>query len=496
MTGIKIMHLSDLHFHESSDGSLHHQRHSLECMLQIEPILQQEDPDILLITGDLTNIGDPNNLDRVYQWIHDKINVKANYYGLRAAERKCQILIVPGNHDAFNARTSGANWKRWQSALSNYYTAFPEYVFDDKGVSYTWIEKGDTRLFIVLIDSTYLGDPETDSLPHTLSLSRVAKGKISGEQCARILSLYDDGVQGNLKNSEGKQISRAEFLSSFKLLVMHHYLFEPSSSKATPLLHVRQKRCVFQNLAMADFDGLLCGHKHLSDFSSFVYLDHFEPRGKIRYALNHIRRVLGIKSLPLNQTETEGKSFSKAWRFLLSIMYLNHVDEHGITDKIAEGVIQILEDGLRSKHVIKDQVMSYLTKQRAGGAGRLFEKDEILFLHRQIMKHFKNDRRSELMRLAESIKPLVAKLASRPFTHVVAGSATKSCEVGSRERSFNAYEIESMPKEQMCMLRVKRYSWDHSSTPEGGRWGEHPLIQNVEMPFSRSRWEVIERAVE
>ncbi len=466
-------------------------------MRKIQPIFDDEKPDVLLVTGDLANIGDQNNLDRVNQWIHDKINVNAEFYGLQAKEKDCEVIIVPGNHDAFNARSSGHNWKRWQSALINYYKAFPEYALGDKGVSYRWVEKGDTKLFVCMVDSTYLGDPETKGLSHALNFSRVAKGKFSQEQCAQILTLYDQGTKGDLRDKNGERISQASFLASFKMLVMHHYLFEPSESTATPLLHIKQKQSVFQNLAMADFDALFCGHKHISDFKSFVYLDHFEPRGKIRYAFNHIRRVLGIKSLPLKVSETEGKAVRKAWRFLLSILYLNHAGDDGITEKKADEIIEKLEEGLRDKRAIKDEVLEYLLKQRTGRATGLFERDEIITLHRQIMKRFHGSEKKDLWRLSESIRPLVAKLASRPFAQVVAGSACKSSAVESRARSFNAYEIESLIEQEKYKLTVKRYSWNHSASEgeEGGAWGEDPLIQSVEMPFNRSTWKVIENAI-
>ncbi|GAB4195477.1 MAG: hypothetical protein Tsb002_28030 [Wenzhouxiangellaceae bacterium] len=461
-------------------------------MRKIEPILDNENPDLILVTGDITNIGDKPSFDRVYQWIHDKIYCEGDYYGLLAKERGKQVIVVPGNHDAFNARTSGSNWKRWQSSLENYYSSFEEYAFDNKGVGYKWFSVGEGKgVFLCYVDSCYMGDEFTDQTSGALNLSRVAKGKFSVEQSEIIMGLYDEGIKGHLVNNDGNRISRASFLGSLKILMMHHYLFEPSATTEEPLLHLKDRRAVFQNLAMSDFDLLVCGHKHKNDFQMLVYLDHFDPRGKVRYAFNHIRRVLGIDSLPL-RFDDEGKSQNRMYRFMLSVLYLSRRKQKGLTDETANQIIAILEKALKNKNVLKEELVSYLESRSDQITGDLFEKNEIIELHRLIMRQFKGDRKDELMRSAGSLRGLVSKLAGRPFAQIMAGSASKSSEQGSRSRSFNVYDIshENVEdgNEAGYEVIIRRYSWDYGKDNGDGTkgdFGHQPLEQKAVFPAKR-----------
>jgi len=285
--------------------------------------------------------------------VHDKIYVDGEYYGLECSQSGITPIIVPGNHDAFNAPTHGSNYHRWQTSLENYYAAFPEYRFADpkSSVDFRWISKGDTNIFICRLDSCYLGDDETEDLPGALSIDRVAKGRFSRAQSEQLLHIYDQALLGELRDSFGNVITAGAFMRSLKILVMHHYLFEPSDTRAQPLLQVADKRAVFQNLAMSDFDVLLCGHKHIADVQVLSYLDHFDPRARVRLAFNHVRRSLGICSLPIRSDE-EGHLFGRMYRFLLAALYLSKTKGKGLTDKHANEILSVLERGLEHPSVL------------------------------------------------------------------------------------------------------------------------------------------------
>ena len=60
------------------------------------------------------------------------------------------------------------------------------------------------------------------------------------------------------------------------MFVAHHYLFEPRGYLPKPELHLRHRRAIFADLASADFDVYLSGHKHVSDVWSSFYGDHFD----------------------------------------------------------------------------------------------------------------------------------------------------------------------------------------------------------------------------
>jgi len=484
---IRCIHLSDIHFYESADGIEGNFRHSLAALRNIEAILEREQPDLLIVTGDVTNLGDKLSLDRVYQWLHDRIYVQGAYLGLRSQERKLRTLIVPGNHDAFNAPSHGATHKRWQSALTNFYNSFQEYAdfWDPKArVGYQIVEKGGTRLFICFADSCYLGDPETEFLPGALKLTRVAKGKISQQQSGRLLELHDEGLRGALSKSDGTRLAAADFRSSLKILVMHHYLFEPSESKSEPLLQLYDKRTVFQNLAMCDFDMLLCGHKHVAETRILSYLDHFDPRGKVRFALNQLRRTLGIKALPL--ASVNGKRLGRMYRFVLGMLLLGHSSPVGLSEADADRVIDVFDRTLNDPKVLRKELLRILSA-RAFREGGLFDEIEIASLHSRIVNRYSPDEWRRLVDSANKLRALVAKLAGRPFAHIVSGSSAKASEMASRTRTLNVYSFEDCPADRAFVVNVKRYGWEPMAAFEFSTEGAFagPLETEIRFPYER-----------
>jgi predicted phosphodiesterase len=484
---VRIMHLSDIHFYESSDGSTHKYRHDINCLKKIRTLVDTHEPNYLVITGDITNIGDKLSLERAYQWIHDRIYVDGEYFGLEATKKGIVPIIVPGNHDAFNAPTHGSNYHRWQTSLANYYSAFHEYRFGDKATSvdYVWIASGDIRVFVCRVDSCFLGDPETEAYSSGLSLDKVAKGKISRIQSEEILSLYDKGIRGELLDGQGKPITPGDFLRSLKILVTHHYLFEPADARAEPLLALNDKKAVFQNIAMSDFDVLLCGHKHIADIHVYSYLDHFDARGKVRLALNHVRRSLGIKSLPL-RADDDGRLLARMYRFMLGVLYLSKTQGKGLTEEHAEEIITILQRSLESPLVLKDELGRYIRQKRDVLQAGLFEDDEIRDLHSRIQKQFSQADQRKIILAAGSLRGTISKLGGRPFAHIISGSSAKFSETNSRARAVNMYQVEGSGTSDYS-LSIERFSWDAEGRAVDGTKGNfgRPISQNI--VFSHER---------
>ncbi len=461
---IRIAHLSDIHFYESSDGAASRYRHSLDCLREIEKLLNSESPDFVVVTGDITNIGDTLNLERAYQWIHDKIYSSGEYYGLECVAKNRGVMIVPGNHDAFNAPKSGADLKRWQSGLTNYYSVFHAHKPDDGkyGVNYRWISRGNEQIFACLLDSCYLGDPETDHLTTTITIDKIGKGKISKKQSEQILSLYDSGLRGELQDDLGNMIPSGQFLASIKLIVMHHYLFEPSDSRAEPLLQLNDKKAAFQNIAMSDFDVLLCGHKHIADVQLLSYSDKFDPRAKIRLAFNYVRRSLGMRSLPLSYDE-DGNIPAKLFRLLLGVLVLSKTKGAPLTDKHVEEIIAILARSIESPSILKDELFKYLNSRSEVRQAGLFDKQEILDLYSRIKKSFSPQQRKNLNFAANKLGSVISHLSGRPFAHIMSASSAKVSEVGTRHRAVSMYDITNTPSDNGYRLISRRFSWDEST---------------------------------
>jgi hypothetical protein len=478
---MKIVHISDLHFHESTDGLAARHRHSLACLKDIERLIDEHAPTHLAVTGDITNIGDKISLERAYQWIHDQIYSDGEYYGLHAVKRGLIPLIVPGNHDAFNAPTTGSEFNRWQSSLSNFYGVFHQYRWKDadNGVMYSWHEDGNLAVLFCSVDSCYLGDPETQSLWNTLSLDRVAKGRLSRCQSAAILSLFDRGIAGNLDNGRSAKIPPGQFLSALKILVMHHYLFEPANTRAEPLLQMSQKRTVFQNLAMSDFDALICGHKHIADIHVGTYSDNFDRRGQIRLAFNYLRRVLGIKSLPLG-TDEDGRRPSKIFRLLIGLLTLTKAKGRPLDDVSTREIISVLEKSLTNPIVLKEELLKYLTTQDEEGQAGLFNEGEMNELYSKIKERFDRNDRKALNEATSRIRGIISHLNGRPFAHIMSASSAKASEDGTRHRAVNVYEITNAATDDGYVFKTTRYSWD----PHTHRF-VYAMRQDVLFPRSR-----------
>jgi predicted phosphodiesterase len=458
---MKIVHISDLHFHESTDGNAGKYRHSLACLKDIERLLDEHTPTHLVVTGDITNIGDKINLERAYQWLHDQIYSDGEYYGLHTVKRGLTTLIVPGNHDAFNAPTTGSEFKRWQSSLSNFYSVFHQYSWKDaeNGVMYRWHEDDTVAVLFCSVDSCYLGDPETEHLGETLSLDRVAKGRLSRRQSASILSLFDKGMSGELETPSAGKIPSRRFLSALKVLVMHHYLFEPANTRAEPLLQMHQKRTVFQNLAMSDFDVLLCGHKHIADIHVSTYSDNFDRRAQIRLAFNYVRRILGIKSLPLGIDEN-GRRLSKLFRLVIGLLAMVKSKGRPLDDASTREIFSVLERSLTNPVVLKEELLKYLTTQDESGQAGLFDATEMNELYSKIKERFDQNDRKSLNEAANRIRGILSHLSGRPFAHIMSASSAKASEEGTRHRAVNIYEITNASAEAGYLFKTTRFSWD------------------------------------
>lgn len=486
---LRIAHLSDLHFISTVDGDPDKYGHSEGCLRKIASLLEQYELDCLIITGDITDRGDIASLRQAYQWIHDQVCIDGEYLGLRVKEKGLRTIIVPGNHDAFNSSRWGKLQNRWQNSLGNYYKVFKEYTFEDRGncVDYFWLSKNNVNVFVSRIDSTYLGGKGKHSFP--APISKIAGGKISLGQSEKILSLHNQGIKAQLQTSNSTPIQSGEFLHSLKMVVMHHYLFTPANNEAEKLLEIDQSNNVFQNLAMADFDILLCGHKHIGDEIFSTYFEHFDPRGKLRLGLNYLQRICGISELPL-KADKRGHPIPKTLRFMFSVLYLlfrgrSMQINDKLTDANVEDIISILDRSLNNPLVLKEELKSYI-KARPGiqKAGVINEQD-ISCIYTKIQESFSHDQLKRLKVAAEPLKRLFKKKNHRPFLQIMSASSAKLAETHSRSRGVNIYEISN--KEHEYHLLVKAFPWDNTAEGDDGTRGSFSESVNSSYSFPHSR---------
>jgi len=103
MTTFRITHISDLHFSENvSAGSSY--THSIPHLILLQHIIgqqQQQKPfDRLIVTGDISNLGDKESLLKARDWLLSDFSVDGHVRtGLNLPPDA--LKVVPGNHDAY-----------------------------------------------------------------------------------------------------------------------------------------------------------------------------------------------------------------------------------------------------------------------------------------------------------------------------------------------------------------------------------------------------------
>lgn len=237
---------------------------------------------------------------------------------------------------------------------------------------------------------------------------------------------------------------------------------------------------------MSDFDLLLCGHKHIADIHTYSYLDHFDPRGKIRLAFNHVRRSLGISSLPLGR-DINGRIQNRVVRFILGFLVLSKTKGGALSNENTSEIIEILERSLNSPDVLRDELRRYVQKRDEVRQAGLFDDEEIRELQERIKATFTAAQRKQLVRSAMSLKGLIERLGGRPFGQIIAGSSAKRSETGERARALNMYDITFDGERQGISVAYARRLWLENSVSIDGTKGAfaNPLKGEIFFPYNR-----------
>jgi hypothetical protein len=444
-----LAHISDLHFSPGAyrDGS--HQ-HSISRLKGIQRLLSNIDIDRLIVSGDVTNDGDAESLLRAHSWLFGKFPIDGNEeIGMGLAPDK--VGVIPGNHDAYNDDSAGAIslLDCWQKSLSNYNDIFVNHKFVyPESSRYDWIQKDGRGIFLVYVDTSFVGDPELEKKGDYRSLltriSKIARGKFRREQSEQILEWFQLGIKGKLQHPTGTPefIPGQLFAESLKILVAHHYLFEPRGQKVERLLHLTHAKSIFVNIASADFDIYLCGHKHIHDLAPSTYGKHLDRKGKGRHLLNLFRRSIGIDMLPIRMKDEKGNWESKALTFLLTLLYVKekvssaaHAVEEEADGRFVDEFVNALQSALQEPNALEKQVSSFLNQYKIPD-DELLHSNELREIQRRLKTQFSSDERQQLKILGMRIQRFARQLSSRPFLQFMAGSSAKETVTQDRKRSF------------------------------------------------------------
>ncbi len=126
MSTIRIAHISDLHISEhllrgpQRNARLPHRYgHDVNAFLALDLYLKNSEWDLLLITGDVSRIGNIESFEGVRNWLENEILFGDTRLGLNLSKSTTRkYLIIPGNHDRFNGNLT-------QGSLDLYHQEFP-----------------------------------------------------------------------------------------------------------------------------------------------------------------------------------------------------------------------------------------------------------------------------------------------------------------------------------------------------------------------------------
>jgi 3',5'-cyclic AMP phosphodiesterase CpdA len=246
MRPIRIAHLSDLHFSERSDK---------DVWRQITRFINtQVQPNLILITGDVTNKGTDAEYNIATDWL-DLLTPRNHVKG------RPSYYIVPGNHDRYLVRGVGFGKMRWP-----------------------WVSKLRASLF----DNKFRSHLCTASVP-TITLSE-REGDVNKEWRVKIVGLDSNDphawfAQGAVKETLAIDLKEAALTATdadIVIALMHHHLLPiPALERAvmskgrglrdvanvTGLLNAGS---VLEQLSDGQVNVVLHGHEHTPHRAHFM----------------------------------------------------------------------------------------------------------------------------------------------------------------------------------------------------------------------------------
>jgi predicted phosphodiesterase len=327
------------------------------------------------------------------------------------------------------------------------------------------LEKDSSGIYIAYIDSCFLGDTEenNDSTFGTVRYDQsIAKGKLSIQQTEKLLEWYDRGVRGSLPdpNNNDNMIDKNIFANSLKVLVMHHYLFEPPEHKSDYFMRLRHRDVVFRNIAFSDFDMLLCGHKHIPAFDVHSYGNYFDSRARNRYLLNYFRRLIGLHSMPLQISNDIGQRWSKSLTLMSQtiLKFVRKMKPNASVSTIANSVLDLLKQGLQSPDTLERNVKQFIHTQGVSAA-EVIEPYELKEIQRHIAIGLTVDERKQLKIVADRINKSIQNLYSRPFLQIMSGSCSKACSEKNKQRTYNVIKLSCHKKKWNVVCERNIWDW-------------------------------------
>ena len=222
---MNFLHISDLHFHRRK-------KDNKEAVKLLKFIAQRYPAHILIVTGDITDDGDPEQYDRAFEAL-------SGFAG--------RIFICPGNHD-FGA--AGFIYERQRARRFDEKLAGPlgqngAFAGSSQPVTHL-LKEGDDQVLLIALDSNLETQTPFD----------FACGEIGQSQLGAL-----DAILGNPGNA-----------AMTKLLLFHHHPF----MRNDPFMELKDARNLWP-VVYGRLDGMLFGHRHVSEM--------WRGKGGVRFVL-------------------------------------------------------------------------------------------------------------------------------------------------------------------------------------------------------------------
>jgi 3',5'-cyclic AMP phosphodiesterase CpdA len=196
-----------------------HRRHE-HCAQILEALLDDlavAAPDHVAITGDLTNVGLPEEIEAAVPWLER----------IGAPDR---VSLVPGNHDAYAARVERERFAAWRPYLNGDDAPGAAADADDPAIPFPWVKRVGGLALVGL----------SSAVP---TLPGLATGELGAAQLARL-----DEVLGSLARER-----------TGRVVLVHHPPVPAGQSKRRQLSDAAALRAV---LARHGAELVIHGHTH------------------------------------------------------------------------------------------------------------------------------------------------------------------------------------------------------------------------------------------
>ena len=211
----------------------------MRAFLALDDYLKRTPWDVLVISGDLSRVGNRDSLSWARNWLNTTLYLGSYELGLGLAKQDDKLVVtVPGNHDRFNGSLT-------QGALDNYTNEFGAVPVNE---TVSTVIRG-TKLNFHLYDSTFAG---------------------GGFGRGRIADLY----------MVPKRIS----IDELNIAILHHYFIQPPKHNRTLDLELDNCNAVAAYLLSVGFDAIMFGHLHerYIDYISGKLIARLLPRRRER----------------------------------------------------------------------------------------------------------------------------------------------------------------------------------------------------------------------